>query len=220
MNKIIMVGGGKGGVGKTSVVMGVVDALLTRGEKVVLIESDDSNPDTYKALNKIVTSEICNLDDESGYMKLSGIIEANPNACIVINTAARATKAIVQHGGILTDTVSELGRELSMLWVMNRQRDSIELLKEFLDGTGGYKSVHAVLNTYFGSVDKFARFKNSKQYARVTGTITFPELNDLVADKLIDNRFALSNTEGLAIAERSVLGRYRNAITAAFEGVL
>lgn len=220
MNNIIMVGGGKGGVGKTSVVMGVVDALITRGEQVMLVESDDSNPDTYKALNKLITSEICNLDDEAGYMKLSGIIEANSNACIVINTAARATKGIVQHGGILTDTVNELGRELSMLWVMNRQRDSIELLKEFMDGTSGYKSVHAVLNTYFGSVDKFTRFQNSKQHARVTGTVTFPELNDLVADKLIENRFALSNAVGLAIAERSVLGRYRNAIATAFEGVI
>lgn len=220
MNKIIMVGGCKGGVGKTSVVVGLVDALLTRGEQVMLVESDDSTHDAYKTLNKLVESEICNLDDEAGYMKLSGIIEANKKAYIVINTAARATKGIVKHGGILTDTVSELGRELSMLWVMNRQRDSIELLKEFLDGTSGYKSVYAVINTYFGSPDKFSRFQNSKQVSRVTGTLTFPELNDLLTDKLIDNRFALSNAEGLSIAERSVLGRYRAAITEAFKEVL
>ena len=35
MNKIIMVGGGKGGVGKSTVVFSVVDFLLTKNEKVL-----------------------------------------------------------------------------------------------------------------------------------------------------------------------------------------
>ena len=50
MNKIILVGGGKGGVGKSTVVFAVVDLLLSHGKNVVLVESDDSNPDTHKAL--------------------------------------------------------------------------------------------------------------------------------------------------------------------------
>ena len=103
MNKIIMVGGGKGGDGKSTVVFSVVDLLLSKGEQVVLIESDDSNPDTYKSLNKLVTSELCNLDTEEGFIKLGGIIEANKDACIVVNTAARATSSIVEHGGILSE---------------------------------------------------------------------------------------------------------------------
>ena len=188
-----------------------------KGEQVVLIESDDSNPDTHKSLNKLVTSELCNLDTEEGFIKLGGIIEANKDACIVVNTAARATSSIVKHGGILSDVVKELGRELVMLWPMNRQRDSIELLKSFLDGTSGfggsgYRATYALLNTYFGVAEKFSRFQTSKQKDRVTGTLIFPELNDLVSDKLIDNRLALSNAESvLSIAERSALRRYREA---------
>lgn len=218
MNKVIFVGGGKGGVGKTTVTMSVVDSLLTKGEKVVLVESDDSNPDAYKALNTLVQSEICNLDAEEGFIKLGGIIEANPSACIVVNTAARATKKMVEYGGIIADVADELKRALVMLWPINRQRDSIELLKEFLDGANGYSATYVLLNTYFGSADKFARYNASKQKDRVTGTITFHELNDLVADKLIDNRLALSNADAiLSIAERSVLGRYRAAGNKAFE---
>ena len=71
MNKIIMVGGGKGGVGKSTVVFSVVDFLLSKGEKIVLVETDDSNPDTYKSLNKLVTSELCNLDAEETFMTVS-----------------------------------------------------------------------------------------------------------------------------------------------------
>jgi len=221
MNKIILVGGGKGGVGKSTVVFAVVDCLLSHGQQVVLVESDDSNPDTYKSLGKLVTAELCNLDREEGFIKLGSIIEAHPDACIVVNTAARATASMVEHGGILADVARELGRELVMLWPINRQRDSIELLKSFLDGATGYSATYALLNTYFGAAEKFSRFQASKQKERVTGAFAFPELSDLVADKLIDNRLALGNADAvLSIAERSALRRYREAAGSALKVLL
>lgn len=212
MSKVIVIGGGKGGVGKTTVTLAVVDTLAERGEDVLLIESDDSNPDAYKALNAVVPCEICNLDTQEGYIRLGGFIEANQSANIIINTAARATRGIVEHGGILADVTRELGRELVMLWPINRQRDSIELLREFLDGADGYASTYVLLNTYFGAAEKFSRYSASKQKDRVTGTLVFPELNDLVSDKLIDNRLAFGNAdEKLTIAERSALSRFRKS---------
>ena len=220
MNKIIIVGGGKGGVGKSAVTLGVVDFLLTKGEQVVLVETDDSNPDTYKALKEIIKCELCNLDTEDGFITLAGVVENNNEANIVVNTAARNTKGIINHGGILNDTCAELKRELVMLWVMGRARDSVELLADFLDSKQAYTSTHAVLNTYFGTVDKFVRFESSEYKKAVSGVVVFPELNDMISDKLNDKRFALSNTEGLSIAERSVLGRYRNAIADAFKVVI
>lgn len=222
MNKIIFVGGGRGGVGKSMVTIAVVDVLMMRGEKVLLVESDDSNPDVYKALNELVPSAIQNLDGEDGYMGLSNIIKKNPDACIVVNTAARATNGIIKHGGIVSNTAKELKRELVMLWAMNRQRDSIELLRDVLGVTEkGWSATYAVLNTYFGAPEKFMSFNNSKQKERVKGVVVFPELNDMVADKLNDERLALSNAEsGMTIAERSVLARFRKAANEAFSGVL
>lgn len=222
MNKVIFAGGGKGGVGKTMVTIAVVDALLARGESVVLVESDDSNPDAYKALNKLVPCSLLNLDSEDGYLNLCNLIESNPDACIVVNTAARATDSIIKHGGILGDTAKELNRELVMLWPINRQRDSVELLKNLLDGVGDiFSATYTVINTYWGAPEKFMRYNNSKQKERVTGTVVFPELNDLVSDKMNDNRLALSNAaEGMTIAERSVLSRFRHAAHEALNGVL
>lgn len=212
MNKIIVVGGGKGGVGKSTVAIGIVDMLLAAGEKVVFVESDDSNPDAYKALNTLTKSEICNLDTEEGFIKLGNLIEQTNDACIVVNTAARATNSLLKHGGIVVDTARELKRDLVMLWPINRQRDSLELLSGFMECAEGYKAVYVLKNTFFGEPAKFARYDNSKIKARVTATITFPELNDMLSDKLNDKRWSLSNAEGLSIAERSVLQRYRNAI--------
>ncbi len=220
MNKIIIVGGGKGGVGKSTVTIGIVDMLLSLGKKVVLVESDDSNPDAYKTLNGLTESEICNLDTEEGYIKLGNLIESKKDAYIVVNTAARTTNEILKYGGIIVDTAAELKRDVVMLWPINRQRDSLELLADFMDVSEGYKGVYVLKNTYFGEPTKFFRYDNSKIKSRVTATVNFPELNDLLSDKLNDKRWSLSNAEGLSIAERSVLQRYRNAIKDVLEGML
>ena len=233
MNKIIMIGGGKGGVGKSMVTMAMIDALQTDGKNIVVVESDDSNPDVYKTVNKLVPCETCNLDDQSGYIRLGGIIEQNKNTCIVVNTAARATSGIVEHSGILADVARELGRDLIMLWPINRQRDSLELLKTFLDKAKGYSETHTVINTYFGPEEKFMRYnipltedeqkdenRQPKIRERVTGTIIFPELNDLVADKLIGERLALWTADKngkLTISERSVLRQFRESAKKALE---
>ena len=50
MNKIIMVGGSKGGTGKSTVCSAVLDYLESQGKEPVLIETDTANPDVY---NKI-----------------------------------------------------------------------------------------------------------------------------------------------------------------------
>jgi hypothetical protein len=212
MNKIIVIGGGKGGVGKSTVSLALLDALLHAGNDPVYVETDDSNPDVYKAVSKLVTSELCNLDDESGWIKLGGIIEANQKTNIVVNTAARITDSLVEHGSILADVASALKMKLVMLWPLNRQRDGLELLKQFLDSKQGYAATYALLNTYFGKEDKFVRYQAGKLKDRVTGTIVFPELNDLLADKITDERLALWNADtGLSIAERSALHKYRTA---------
>lgn len=221
MNKIIVVGGGKGGVGKSTVSLALIDALLSAEHSPLYVETDQSNPDVYKSVHELVTSEIANLDDESGWIKLGGIVEAHPKACVVINTAARMTDSLIEHGNILADVARELNRSWVMLWPLNRQRDGLELLKRFLDAEQGYKATYPVLNTYFGKDNNFARYHASKLKDRVSGTIVFPELNDVVADKITDARLALWNADkSLTIAERSALHKYRTAARAALEPVL
>ena len=125
MNKLIMVGGGKGGVGKSTVAMGLLDALRQEGHEPVYVETDDSNRDIYKAVNGTVPCEICTLDTESGYVRLGDVMESNTDSPIVVNTAARATPGILEHGGILCDVAKETGRRMVMVWPLNRQRDGL-----------------------------------------------------------------------------------------------
>ena len=228
--KIIIIGGGKGGVGKTAVSMATLDTLMGNNKSVVAIETDDTNPDLFKAVNGTLPIEICNLDDQSGYIRLGSLLERGTGSAFVVNTAARATTALIENSPLLADVSRELGRELVMLWPVNRQRDSLELLKTFLDKAVGFTATYTVINTYFGSPEKFQRYfapatdadpnRPPKLRERVTGTIIFPELNDNVADKLTDNRLALWNADAsgkLSIAERSALRQFREAAKKALE---
>ncbi len=230
MNKIIVIGGGKGGVGKSMVAMAMTDALLADGKNLVVVESDDSNPDIYKSVHETILCEVFSLDDPSGYIALGNFIERHKESWIVINSAARATTSLIENSPLLADVSRELERELVMLWPVNRQRDSLELLKTFLDKAVGFGATYAVINTHFGSPEKFQRYfapspdadpnRPPKLRERVTGTIIFPELNDNVADKLTDNRLALWTADAsgkLSIAERSALRQFREAAKKALE---
>ena len=50
VGQIYVSGGGKGGVGKSFTTIGLVDTLIQAGFKVLLIESDTSNPVSYTHL--------------------------------------------------------------------------------------------------------------------------------------------------------------------------
>ena len=151
MNKIIIVGGGKGGVGKTTVTMALVDSLVESDHDVLMIEGDDSNPDAWKALNKLVKCEVCNLDKETGYIALGGLIEKYPESVVVVNTSAKSTRSLIDHDGIINDVCQAMKRDVSILWPINRQRDCIELLTDLVEGStlANNAKVYALINTYF-----------------------------------------------------------------------
>ena len=60
--RIYIVGGSKGGVGKSMVSMALVDYLRESKRKVILVETDTSNPDVAKAYGPIMDVEVIDLD--------------------------------------------------------------------------------------------------------------------------------------------------------------
>lgn len=244
--KLIVVGGGKGGVGKSIGTQAIVDTLLYSGQdetdpdSVFVLETDTSNPDVSKVYLKFgsdddqrsrtrvtgapIVREIA-LDDENGFIETGNIIEGldrTTNRYVVINSAARATHNFVQYESILRDVATHCGMECVMLWFINRQRDSLELLADWMDAVKDEAwTTSVVKNTYFGNADKFTRFDTGKLKNRVHAVATFPELNDLVADKLVDERLGLWNADNrLTIAERSALARFRSEARKALAGVI
>ena len=135
MHKLYFVGGSKGGVGKSFVSMALTDYLTqSAGKKVRLVESDTSNPDTGKTFIEDEKVEVitCKLDEADGWIELVNLCEGS-EADIVINSAARSNEAVSEFGTTLIGSLEELQMELVTFWVINRQRDSVELLKKYME---------------------------------------------------------------------------------------
>jgi len=220
---IYLVGGSKGGVGKSLVTMALVDYLQGRGESVLLIESDTSNPDVWKAYNESTPSELVNLDEADGWIHLVNLCDSNQDSIVVINTAARNSNGVSAYGEILDGTLAELKRKLVTLWVINRQRDSLELLKRYMDAFPN-AAVHVVRNGHFGEEKKFELYNDSKVRTAVEErggqSVTFPDMADRVSDDIYSKRMSIAKAlKELPIGNRAELTRWRNEVRKVLESV-
>jgi len=222
--RIYWVGGSKGGVGKSMVTLATVDYLLERGAKVVLIECDTSNPDVWKAYREQTETELIDLDEADGWIHFVNVCEQSRDKFVVVNTAARNNLAVKKYGQTLDSSLGELRSRLVALWVINRQRDSVGLLKQFMDAIPNAE-VHVVRNGYFGDEKKFALYNASKLRETVEGrggkSITLPDLADQVADDIYVQRLSLSAAaKSLPIGNRAELGRWRAEVRTVLAQVL
>src|SRR5437763_348414 len=158
---LILVGGGKGGVGKSLFSMAVVDFLESTKEAPFLIETDTSVPDVFKTYRETIEGELVNLDEREGWIELVNLVESRPESTIVINTGARNQTGITNFGRTLRKALDELDRKLAVLWMIDRKRESLELLSDFMAAIPE-AVVHVVRNLYLGSERKFELYNGSK----------------------------------------------------------
>ena len=223
-NGLYLVAGSKGGVGKSMVTMALVDLLREQGKSVFLVECDNSNPDVWKAHKDEIRCELVNLDEAEGWIRLLNICDSNRDHVVVVNTAARNNAAVTRFGSTLNNSLDELGRELVTFWVINRQRDSLELLREFMSAIP--RSVlHVVRNGYFGEERKFELYNASSAREQVEKkggkSITFADLADRVADDLYSKHLSIgAATRTLPLGNRAELSRWRSEVKKGFAGLL
>jgi len=213
-NSLFLVTGGKGCVGKSMLSMLLIDFLTQfLKKKIFVIESDTSNPDVGKtfANNEYVEVIFLSLDNADGWIELVNHC-ATKNMDIVINFAARSGEAIKKFAGTLIESLEELQMALITFWLINRQRDSVELLKEYMNVVPG--ELHVVRNTFYGEAHKFDLFNKSniKIEAEKRGaTIDLPDLADRVADDLYSSRLSIAKAAvEMQLGSRAELKRWRS----------
>lgn len=224
LKKIYQINGGKGGVGKSFACMALIDFLRQINEKVLVIETDTSNPDVYKIYNQLTDCSLIDLDTADGWIDLVNTCEKHPDHTVVINTAARNHKGMEQYGSLLTGTLDELNRELVTFWVINRQRDSVELLKNFVQIVPAHM-IHVMRNEYFGSLEKFELYNSSelKKAIEENGgkSVMFPEIADRVSDEIYSKRIAIENAStSMPIGNRAELNRWRSIVKSTLTDLL
>jgi len=223
-DSIYFIGGSKGGVGKSMVAMALLHYLKEIGREVLLIDTDTSNPDVSKIYEQIVPTELLNLDEVDGWMQLVNLCVQNKDKIVVVNTAARNNLGVAAYGENLNGSLPELDRKLVTLWVINRQKDSLLLLQDFMQAIPN-GLVHVIRNGYFGDERKFETFNASKIRKDVEGaggkSVTFPDLADRVADLLYTGRASLEHgLKEFDLGERSELRRWVGATKTMFSQVV
>lgn len=220
---IYIVGGGKGGTGKSLVSMALIDALTDSGRDIFLLETDNANPDVLKAYAGAINHETLDLDQHDSWPEFVTLLDTHRSQSIVVNTGARNGIAITKYGGTLNDALPFLERKVVTLWVINTQMDSLNLLRDFMKALPDV-DVSVVRNTFFGDEVDFKIYNESnirKEIETRGGkSLTFPSLASRVCAYLYGSgpdKKRMPIAEGLMpgrlpLGDRVELGRWRTAV--------
>ncbi|MBF0515206.1 MAG: hypothetical protein HQK81_14255 [Desulfovibrionaceae bacterium] len=216
MKGIIYVGGAKGGVGKSLVSMLVLDLL--REQEPFLIETDQANPDVLKAYGGCVESITGDMDSATGWSEVLTEMHTRLDSGrpVVINSAARNTAGVEQYGELF----GALGVDMLLLWAINAQKDGLILLDGFMKVVQPARSF-VVKNGYFGSLDDFKLFDESKIKKRVSGDAYVPALMSNIANIVYTQRKPLHEVaESLTFGDKLFFESWRKKAHAALQPIL
>lgn len=220
---VYMISGSKGGVGKSIVSMALTHYLLKREEALLLVDADTANPDVGKAYGKAVETAYFNLDEKEGWMDLANVLGEHSDRTVVINTPARSGEGVKLYGTLLTESMQELDRELVTLWVINSQRDSLQLLKEYVDAIQS-GTTHVMRNLYHGPERKFELYNSSKIRSAIEAqgkTVNFPEVADRISDQLHSERMTIQKViETAPVGNRAEVNRWVKECASVFARVV
>lgn len=153
--KVIYIGGGKGGVGKSVESALALHCELEAGNRPILIETDTANPDVFKAYQKDCECYRYDIDDPDGWGLALNAIESAGDRPVIINSGARNQKTIEQYG----DVLNELD-DVTTLWVVNSELDSLILLTEYLKNIK--QKICVIKNLHNAKPEHFVDFEKSK----------------------------------------------------------
>jgi hypothetical protein len=193
VTKFIVMHGDKGGVGKSMVAQAVADFLMSRGEKVAIIEADTRNPDVARMFNKNLPCSQTNVRSETGWMDVMDFVMKHPGHTIILNTPAGIGENMAEDMASFAQFLreQEVAVEMELWWVMNVQHDSVNLLGDAFKSYGQHFSrIRVCCNLHFGEKSAFMLWNESPlktQMEKKNGlTIYFPALHIRVVQKVLD----------------------------------
>ena len=195
---LIVVAGVRGGVGKSLVAMAVIDWLISvEKAKVLVVDGDPDNADSFKPYKNIAPTPLpVNLDHREGWLVVADSCGEHPDAHVVVDTGARNLDSMLKFSAQIYTAVSAgLKRHVVVLWVVGGERNSVHLLRRYLDERTAETPLHVVCNQGAAEHPSFPLFDESDVPKRVAGLsgkiIVIPTLADRVTTLLYTHRHTL-----------------------------
>jgi hypothetical protein len=221
MANIHLIGGEKGGVGKSVVARVVAQYLIDHNIPLLGFDTDRSHGALMRFYGQFASPVVVD-----SYESLDAIVEtaaANPEKRVLVDLAAQTHEALVKwmdESGVL-EAAAELGITLCYWHVMDSGKDSVDLLKKLFDRFGARLNYVIVLNQLRG--DSFPLFTESGEKDRAVALnakiISLKKLHEPVIAKIdagSTNFWAAkhksdSETKGLGLLERQRVKVWLNA---------
>jgi hypothetical protein len=183
---IHLIGGEKGGVGKSLVSRVLAQYLIDHSLPFLGFDSDRSHGALLRFYSAYASPVIID-----SYESLDAIVEAaveQPDRRILIDLAAQTQQPLTRwmEESQLLEVADELGLNIRYWHVMDNGRDSVDLLKRLLDRHGSRMKYVLVLNQLRGEEFAMLDASGEKQRALDLGAqlITIKRLNEAAMSKI------------------------------------
>jgi len=186
MSKIHLIGGEKGGVGKSVVARVVAQYFIDKNIPFLGFDTDRSHGSLLRFYADYASPVVVDR-----YESLDTIVETaagHPDKRILVDLAAQTHEPLVRwmdDSGVL-ESADELGLSFHYWHVMDSGKDSVDLLKKLLDRFGARLNYVLVLNQLRG--DNFDIFEKSGERLNAEGLnaqiITVKRLHEPVINKI------------------------------------
>src|SRR6201992_2711042 len=164
MTRIHLIGGEKGGVGKSVVARLLAQYFIDHSMPFLGFDSDRSHGALVRFYSQYASQVLVDR-----YESLDAIVQAatdNPDRRILVDLAAQTQEPLTEwmDESQLLEVAAELGLQIRYWHVMDAGHDSTELLRRLLDRYEGRLAYVIVLNQLRG--DSFDILNNSRQLER------------------------------------------------------
>ena len=223
LTPIWLVGGERGGVGKSTCAHLLLDYLRVRlGYRIIVVETDRLNADVGRVFEGKETADVVmhplRFDTMDEWISLVDLMEDSPDAAVLINGAAQLFFALetgrqyMQEGGG-TD------REWVHWFVMGRDIESVNLLKRYVEMIGELterQRLVVIESAGLSGEREFKHWRQSNLYVTLRkkacpiAKVSFLALS--VGDEMRGQQWSISEArKGMRFAARIELERWRNA---------
>jgi len=186
MNKIHLIGGEKGGVGKSVVARVAAQYMIDKGIPFLGFDTDRSHGSLLRFYADYASPVVVD-----NYESLDAIVEAaveQPDKRVLVDLAAQTHEALVKwmdDSGVL-ETAEELQVSFCYWHVMDSGKDSVDLLKKLLDRFGARLNYVIVLNQLRGETFDIFYASDEREHARAFNAqvITLKRLHEPCMTKI------------------------------------
>lgn len=197
ISNIIFSHGDKGGVGKSTALIWLIENAISRGLDFGIIETDPKIPDVgdrYKNTHAVIYAPLeasGESDAMQGISRLFDAAVALDKSLIFVNLPAAASMRLDPESGLIADALKDSGFSLRVAFVADDRNHSKSLLEKSLsEGVMHFADENVVLlNANFGGGDLAGcPVTKANTFGKDVSVVVMPKVSD-VAWKLV-NKYA------------------------------